>query len=90
MAYMACMDPAEQRRLIVEVLDDGCETRLDVLLRIRELKQDAKLRYNAADVEVERKEHWRVYELYDKLVSVSTPRKIDAILATYVRMRGGS
>jgi len=79
------MDPAEQRRLIVEQLEDGCETRGDVLVRIRDLKQDAKLRYNAANSEVERKEHWRMYELYDELVRVSTPRKIDAILATYTR-----
>jgi hypothetical protein len=79
------MDPMEQRRHIVEQLDDGCETLGDVLLRIRELRQDAKVRYNAANSEAERKEHWRMHEVYDELVRVSTPRKINAILSTYVR-----
>jgi len=84
-AQIPHMGPVEQRRLIAEQIDGGCVTRLDVLLRIRELRSDAKLRYNAADSTAERKEHWRVHELYNELVSVSTPRKIDAILATYIR-----
>jgi hypothetical protein len=72
----------EHRLQILELVDDDCKTTSQVLVRIRELRNDAMNLYNYATTDVERKAHWRTHEHYDELARVSPPRKISSILAT--------
>jgi len=63
-----CFAPEFVRAKVAElVVRDGCKTGVEVFVRIKQLQDETKKRYDNEDVETERQKIWKEYENYQNL-----------------------